>query len=121
MSKKNKQSPANEITAVDENEVIATEDLNENEIVIAEETVVEATIETTPVEETKEEKEENKEFQECIPAIKKKTQDKPKKKVSKRQGVIIEAGLASVIVVDLSGNHFRLIGVKGNIGDTVEF
>lgn len=120
MSKKNKQSPANEITAVDEKEVIATEDLKENEIVIAEETVVEATIEA-PVEETKEEKEENKEVQEYVSVMEKKIQDKPKKKVSKRQGVIVEAGLASVVVVDLSGNRFRLTGVKGNVGDTVEF
>ena len=120
MSKKNKQSPANEIAAVEEKEVIATENLNENEIVIAEEAVVEATIEA-PVEETKEEKEENKEVQEQIPVMEKKIQDKPKKKVSKRQGVIVEARLASVIVVDLNGNRFRLTGVKGNVGDTVEF
>ena len=120
MSKKNKQSPANEIAVVEEKEVIATENLNENEIVIAEEAVVEATIEA-PVEETKKEKEENKEVQEYIPVMEKKIQDKPKKKVSKRQGVIVEAGLASVIVVDLNSNRFRLIGVKGNVGDTVEF
>lgn len=120
MSKKNKQSPVNEVAAVEEKEVIATESLNENEIVIAEEAVVEATIKA-PVEEAKEEKEENKEVQEEALVIEKKIQDKPKKKVPKRQGVIVEAGLASVIVVDLKGNRFRLTGVKGNVGDTVEF
>lgn len=120
MSKKNKQSPANEVAAVEEREVIATENLSEDEIVIAEEAVVGATIEV-PVEEAEKEKEENKEVQEETPVVEKKIQDKPKKKVSKRQGVIVEAGLASVVVVDLSGNRFRLTGVKGNVGDTVEF
>lgn len=120
MSKKNKQSPANEIAAVEEKQVIATESLTENESVIAEEAVVEATIKA-PVEEAKKEKEENKEVQENTPVMEKKIHDKPKKKVSKRQGVIVEAGLASVIVVDLNGNRFRLTGVKGNVGDTVEF
>ena len=121
MSKKNKQSPANEITAVENEEVIATENLKEDEIVIAEETVVEATIEAPVEEEDKKEKEELKEVRERTPVMEKKIQDKPKKKISKRQGVIVEAGLASVIVVDLMGNRFRLIGVKGNVGDTVEF
>ena len=59
MSKKNKQSPVNEVAAVEEKEVIATESLNENEIVIAEEAVVETTIEA-PVEEAKKEKEARK-------------------------------------------------------------
>ena len=120
MSKKNKQSPVNEITAVEEKEVVATEILKEKEIVIAEEAVVEATIEA-PVEEAKKEKEEIKEVQEEAPVMEEKIQDKPKKEVSKRQGVIVEARLASVIVVDLNGNRFRLTGVKGNVGDTVEF
>ena len=110
MSKKNRQSPAKEIAAVEENKVIA------------EEAVVKATIEA-PVKETKKEKEEEvKEVQEESSAIvEKKVQDKFKKKISKRQGVIVEARLASVIVVDMNGNRFRLTGVKGNIGDTVEF
>lgn len=120
MSKKNKQSPAKEVATVEENEVITTESLEEKEIVIAEEAVVEATNEA-PVEEAKEEKEENKEVQKEIVTTEKKVQDKPKKKVSKRQGVIIEARLASVIVVDMNGNRFRLTGVKGNVGDKVEF
>ena len=116
MSKKNKQSPAKEILAVEEE--ITTEKLNNEEIMIAEEAVVEA-----PVEEAKGEKEENiKEVQKESYIIKeKKNQDKPKKKVSKRQGVIIEVRLASVIVVDMNGNRFRLTGVRGNVGDTVEF
>ena len=117
MSKKNGQSPAKEIAAVEENKVITTEKLEKNEIVIAEEAVVEA-----PVKETKKEKEEVKEVQEESTAIvEKKIQDKPKKKVSKRQGIIVEVRLASVIVVDMNGNRFRLTGVKGNVGDTVEF
>ena len=48
-------------------------------------------------------------------------QNKPKKKASKKQGVIVDVKLASVIVVDIKGNRFRLTGVKGNVGDTVEF
>lgn len=117
MSKKNGQSPAKEIAAVEENKVIATEKLEKNEIVIAEEAVVEA-----PVKETKKEKEEVKEVQEeSTVIVEKKIQDKPKKKVSKRQGIIVEVRLASVIVVDMNGNRFRLTGVKGNVGDTVEF
>ena len=120
MSKKTKQSPVNELAMVEETESIVTETLAENDNMIVKETVVEATVEA-PVEETKEEKKENKEVQEKAPVVEKKIQDKPKKKVSKRQGIIVEAGLASVIVVDLSGNRFRLTGVKGNVGDTVEF
>ena len=57
MSKKNKQSPANEITAVENEEVIATKNLKEDDIVIAEETVVEATIEAPVEEEDKKEME----------------------------------------------------------------
>ena len=122
MSKKNRQSPAKEFTAVEENEMIVTEKLKEDENIIVEEAVVE-TIFETPVEETKKEKEEEiKEVQEdSVVVTEKKVQDKPKKKVFKRQGVIVETRLASVIVVDVNGNRFRLTGVKGNVGDTVEF
>lgn len=52
--------------------------------------------------------------------VEKAIQNKPKKS-TKRQGVIVEKRLASVVVVDLNGNRFRLTGVNGNVGDTVDF
>lgn len=122
MSKKNNQSPAKELITVEESNAISTENLEKKESIIAEDAIVkEAT--KVPVEEAKEEKEEIKEeVQEESAAIaEKKVQDKPKKKASKRQGVIEEVGLASVIVIDINGNRFRLIGTKGNVGDIIEF
>lgn len=122
MSKKNNQSPAKELIDVEESNVISTENLGEKESIIAEDAIVkEAT--KAPIEEAKEEKEEIKEEVQEEPAViaEEKVQDKPKRKASKRQGVIEEVGLASVIVIDINGNRFRLTGIKGNVGDTVEF
>lgn len=122
MSKKNNQSPAKELATVEESNVIATENLEKKESIIAEGAIVKESIKA-PVEEAKEEKEEIKEevHEESAVITERKVHDKPKKKASNRQGVIEEVGLASVIVIDINGNRFRLTGVRGNVGDMVEF
>jgi hypothetical protein len=120
MSKKSGQSTTKKKAINQTSEVIKTEEMKQEELLITQDIIAEATIESPVKEETKKEKEEKKEVQESVAITEKKIQDKPKKKVLKRQGVIVEAGLASV-VVETNGNRFRLLGVKGNVGDTVTF
>lgn len=135
MSKKNKQSRVNEISAIEIKEQtiarVAEEENNTDNIAVVEAvadlSVVEETMDTPVIEDVKEEKEEKEEVAEVKASKEVKTskkeanQNKPTNKKSNGQGVIVESGIASVVVVDLNGNYFRLFGVKGNVGDTVEF
>jgi uncharacterized protein YjaZ len=87
---------------------------------IVAETIIEA-----PAEEVREEKEESKEvfesvFIEEVKTKETKTQNKPKKKALKKQGIIVKVGLATV-TVESDGCLYRLVGVKGNLGDIVAF
>ena len=98
MAKTNKRSSA-KVAAMKEKE-INTNETKEVELDSISESANNAHIEASIVEDKK--------------------KDKPIKS-SKRQGVIVEARLASIVVQDENGFRFRLVGVKGNLGDIIEF
>lgn len=118
MAKNHKCSPI-KVAAIEDKEIIMANEFENSKLIITAEDADNAHIDT-PIQEVKEEK-NNKEVHESKPKkAGKKKQDKPNK-ASKRQGVIVEASLATIVVQDENGHRFRLVGVKGNLGDIVEF
>ena len=47
---------------------------------------------------------------------------KPKnKKAKKQEGIITKVTSATTVVLDSNGHYFRLIGIRGQVGDKIEF
>ena len=46
---------------------------------------------------------------------------KQKNKKAKQQGVITKVTSATTVVLDSNGHYFRLIGIRGQVGDKIEF
>lgn len=119
---KKKKAPVQEIATVNEKAVIEVEEkvketlVEEIELAVAEEAVVDPVEEMNEVVEEELSKEEIQEE-----SVEDKKEVEPEVKKPKKQGVVVEVSLAGVTVMDVNGCRFKLFGVKGNIGDTIEF